>query len=187
MSAAPELATIEFKANGGSVSKLADYRGQVVLIVNVASKCGLTPQYAGLEKIYEKYREQGFTVLAFPANEFGAQEPGTNDEIQEFCSMNFGVKFPVLEKVVVKGEGQHSLFKTLTTSRPQATSKADGTLEKRLADKGLLTGKPEDIKWNFEKFLINRRGELVGRFSPEVAPEEAVLVQAIEKELSQKA
>jgi glutathione peroxidase len=181
------LSNIEFKANGGKTTKLADYGGQVILIVNVASKCGLTPQYEGLEKMFEKYQDQGFTILGFPANEFAGQEPGSNAEIQAFCSMNFGVKFPVLEKVVVKGEGQHSLFKTLTTMRPQATQKTDGTLQKRLAEKGLLTGQPEDIKWNFEKFLLNRRGEVVGRFAPDITPEDPVLIQAVETELANRA
>lgn len=178
------LSSIEFQANGGKTTKLADFRGQVVLVVNVASKCGLTPQYAGLERIYEKYGERGFTVLGFPANEFAGQEPGSNQEIQEFCTMNFGVKFPVLEKVVVKGEGQHALFKMLTKAKPEATVKPDGTLEKRLSEKGLISGQPEDIKWNFEKFLISRQGEVIGRFSPEIAPEDAVLTQAIEKALA---
>lgn len=168
----------------GSQASLNDYKGQVMLVVNVASKCGLTPQYDGLEKLFESYQSKGLTVLGFPANEFLAQEPGTNSEIQEFCRMNYGIKFPMFEKIVVKGEGQHPLYQFLTATKPDATMKPAGTLIERLKSKGLLAGKENDIKWNFEKFLINRKGEVVDRFSPELDPQDPIIVKAVERELA---
>lgn len=175
-----------FKLNkiDGSDASLEEYKGKVLLLVNVASKCGLTPQYDGLEKLYKSYQESGLMVLGFPANEFLAQEPGTNAEIQEFCRMNYGVQFPMFEKIVVKGEGQHPLYGFLTATKPNATMKPDGTLLDRLKSKGLLSGKENDIKWNFEKFLINRKGEVVGRFSPELDPQDPIIVKAVENELA---
>lgn len=169
----------------GSPTQLGEYKGDVLLIVNVASKCGLTPQYEGLESIYKKYRKQGFEVLGFPANEFLAQEPGSNQDIQTFCQSNYGVEFPMFEKIVVKGEGQHPLYKFLTEEKPQTKMKPDGNLMEKLKSGGLLTGKENDIKWNFEKFLINRQGQIVERFSPEIAPEDPMITAAIEKELAQ--
>jgi glutathione peroxidase len=176
----------DFSVNkiNGSKTSLNDYKGKVMLIVNVASKCGLTPQYEGLESLYKEYQNQGLEILGFPANEFLAQEPGTNSEIQEFCRMNFGVEFPMFEKIVVKGEGQHPLYNYLTTTKPEATMKPDGTLIERLSSKGLISGKPNDIKWNFEKFLVNKNGEVVGRFSPELDPNDPIIVNAVKKELS---
>jgi glutathione peroxidase len=176
----------DFSVNkiNGSKTTLNDYKGKVMLIVNVASKCGLTPQYEGLESLYKEYQNQGLEILGFPANEFLAQEPGTNSEIQEFCRMNFGVEFPMFEKIVVKGEGQHPLYNYLTTTKPEATMKPDGTLIERLSSKGLISGKPNDIKWNFEKFLVNKNGEVVGRFSPELDPKDPIIVNAVKKELS---
>lgn len=170
----------------GAQTNLADYKGKVMLVVNVASKCGLTPQYEGLEKIYKNYKDKGFEVLGFPANEFLAQEPGSNDEIQQFCTMNYGVDFPMFSKIVVKGEGQHPLYQYLTTTKPEATMKPNGTLLERLGSKGLLTGKPNDIKWNFEKFLINKKGEIIERFSPELDPQDPIIVSAIEKAINEK-
>lgn len=168
----------------GSKKGLNQYQGKVMLIVNVASKCGLTPQYEGLEKLYKEYKNQGLEILGFPANEFLAQEPGTNAEIQEFCRMNYGVEFPLFEKIVVKGEGQHPLYNYLTETKPEATMKPNGTLIERLSSKGLITGKPNDIKWNFEKFLINKKGEVVGRFSPELDPQDPIIVDALKKALT---
>ena len=168
----------------GTQSKLGDYKGKVLLVVNVASKCGLTPQYEGLESLYKNFESKGLMVLGFPANEFLAQEPGSNAEIQEFCRMNFGVQFPLFEKIVVKGEGQHPLYKYLTEIKPEATMKPDGTLIERLKSKNLISGKPNDIKWNFEKFLVNKKGEVVARFSPELDPQDPLILKAIEKELA---
>ena len=138
--------------NSGNLKYLSDFKGQVLLIVNTASKCGYTPQYEGLQELHSKYQGSGFSVLAFPCNQFGNQEPGSSEEIQEFCSVNFGINFPVFEKVDVKGGGAHPLFKFLTSEK-----------------KGLLGS--ESIKWNFTKFLINREGEPIARFSPNTAPE----------------
>lgn len=162
---------------------LSNYSGKVLLIVNVASQCGFTPQYEGLQKIYDKYKDQGFLVLAFPANEFGNQEPGTNAEIQEFCQLNYQVQFPVFEKIVVKGEGQHPLYQYLTSTKPKAVKKPGGTLEETLKEHGLLSGSEADIKWNFEKFLIGRDGQILERFASDVEPENELLIKAIEAAL----
>jgi glutathione peroxidase len=144
----------------GTPASLADFRGQVLLVVNVASKCGLTPQYAGLEKLYARYRDRGFAVLGFPANEFGAQEPGSNSEIATFCQTRFGVQFPMFEKIVVKGAGIHPLYAELTKAAPSG-----------------------DIQWNFEKFLIGRDGTVMARFAPTVTPDDPALIAAIERAL----
>lgn len=168
----------------GKACSLKDFQGKAMLIVNVASKCGLTPQYEGLEKLYEKYQQQGLVVLGMPANEFLSQEPGSNEEIQQFCTMNFGVKFPMFEKIVVKGPGQHPLYSYLTQTKPNAVMKPGGTLLERLGSKGLLTGEAKDIKWNFEKFLVDKKGNVVERFSPELDPQDPLIVSAIEKALN---
>jgi glutathione peroxidase len=166
----------------GSTTTLNEYAGKVLLVVNVASKCGLTPQYDALQSLFARYREKGLMVLGFPANEFLKQEPGTDAEIQEFCRLNFGVEFPVFAKVVVKGPGQHPLYQYLTQTRPQAQP-AGGWLNALMT---LLRPKPKtqgDISWNFEKFLVSRQGEVVARFAPGIKPEDPRIVTAIEKEL----
>ncbi|MBX3016354.1 MAG: glutathione peroxidase [Bdellovibrionaceae bacterium] len=173
----------QVKKINGTPASIADYKGKVLLVVNVASKCGLTPQYDALEKIHEKYHEQGLEVLGFPANEFGAQEPGTNTEIQEFCRANFGVKFPMFEKIVVKGEGQHPLYKFLTDTKPTAEVKAGTDFEGKLKGYGHTREKANDILWNFEKFLIGRDGQVVARFNPDIAPDDAIITGAVEKAL----
>ena len=185
MSAA--LYDIPVRRIDGSSASLADYKGDVLLVVNVASKCGLTPQYAELEEIYEKYRERGFAVLGFPANQFAGQEPGTNAEIQDFCQTKFGVKFPMFEKIIVKGEGQHPLYHELISKCPAAQQKPNGTLRKTLDQHGLGPTNDTDIMWNFEKFLVNRHGQVVGRFAPDIAPKDPTLTRAIEAELSKSA
>src|SRR5450631_2614297 len=134
----------------GKPAPLADYKGKVVMIVNVASQCGYTPQYSALESTYEKYKDQGFVILGFPANNFGGQEPGTNAEIKTFCSAKYNVTFPLYGKVSVKGDDQTPLYKYLTTSANPA-----------------LTG---DIKWNFTKFLVDRKGNVTQRFEPQTTP-----------------
>lgn len=178
-----KLTQIEFPLHNGKHTTLSDFGNKVMLVVNVASKCGLTPQYTGLENLYEKYHEKGFMVLGFPANEFAGQEPGTNDEIQQFCQMNYGVKFPVMGKIIVKGEGQHPLYKLLTEERPIAKKKTDSLFEDKLKSHGLLSGTPGEIMWNFEKFLIGKNGEVIERFAPDVAPEDPMITQAIERAL----
>ena len=165
---AQALASIPLRRIDSSPTDLTEYAGKVMLIVNVASQCGLTPQYAGLEALYERYREQGFVVLGFPANEFGAQEPGANAEIAQFCETRFGVQFPMFEKVVVKGAGQHPLFAALTQAQP------------------IGEGSANDIRWNFEKFVISRHGDVVARLAPTVAPDDPKLVAAIEAELAKQ-
>ena len=153
------------KALNGADASLGDYAGKAALVVNVASKCGLTPQYEGLQKLQDTYAGRGFTVLGFPCNQFLEQEPGTANEIQEFCSVNYGVTFPMFAKIDVNGENADELY----TELEQAADVADGH-----------TG---DIRWNFEKFLISPQGEIVGRFSPTVTPEDPTLVSAIEAQL----
>ena len=162
-------AALDFKLPklDGKPGNLADYQGKVVLIVNVASKCGLTPQYEGLEALHEKYHEKGLVVAGFPANEFGKQEPGTDKEIASFCEKNFGVKFDMYSKVVVKGPGQTPLYKFLTSK--DTNPKFAG-----------------DIKWNFEKFVIGRNGEVVARFDPKTEPDDEAVLKVIEDELAKK-
>ncbi|MEK6555956.1 MAG: glutathione peroxidase [Bdellovibrionota bacterium] len=178
------LLDIPVKKIDGTSTTLAEFKGKVVLVVNVASKCGLTPQYEALEKMYEKYAEKGFVVLGFPANEFKGQEPGTNEEIKEFCTLNFGVKFPLMEKIVVKGPGQHPLYKELTTLKPKATTKALSGFAQKLKGAGLLGGNPQDIMWNFEKFLINKKGEVIERFAPDMTPDDEIIVSKVEEALN---
>jgi glutathione peroxidase len=167
----------------GKETSLSSYKGKVLLVVNVASKCGLTPQYEGLESLYKKYHAQGFEILGFPANEFLAQEPGTNAEIQQFCQLNYGVTFPMFEKIIVKGTGQHPLYAFLTQTKPVAQKEPGTDFEADLRSHGLTRENPSDILWNFEKFLIGKNGEIVGRFSPDVKPESVLLTQAIESAL----
>ncbi len=167
----------------GKPATLGDYKGKVLLIVNVASKCGLTPQYDALEKIYDQFHEKGFEVLGFPANEFGAQEPGTNTEIQEFCQTNFGIKFPMFEKIAVKGTNQHPLYKFLTETKPEAKLKQGASFEEKLKGHGIVREKKNDILWNFEKFLIDRKGDVVARFNPDISPDDAMITGAIEAAL----
>ena len=149
----------------GKDVKLSDYKGKVVLIVNVASKCGLTPQYKDLEAAYEKYKDKGLVVLGFPANEFGGQEPGTEKEIKEFCTKTYDVKFPMFSKIVVKGDGIHALYKFLTDEKTNA-------------------GMSGEIKWNFTKFLVGRDGKVVKRIEPKVKISDEDGVKAIEAELA---
>jgi glutathione peroxidase len=153
---------VPVRALDGAEASLADYKDQVLLVVNVASKCGLTPQYTGLEKLHEKFADRGFVVLGFPCNQFGEQEPGSADEIATFCSSSYGVTFPLFEKNDVNGPDRQPLYDVLTP----------------LADSEGNTG---DIRWNFEKFLVDRNGEPVQRFSPLTEPESDELVEAIEK------
>jgi glutathione peroxidase len=167
----------------GTPASLADFGGKVLLVVNVASKCGLTPQYEALEKTYERFRDRGFAVLGFPANDFGAQEPGSNAEIAAFCSTRFDVQFPMFAKISVKGDGQHPLYRELVSARPHATFKPGSDFRAKLAGYGIKPERDTDVLWNFEKFLVDRHGEVVGRFAPDVPPDDPLLLAAIEKEL----
>jgi glutathione peroxidase len=176
------LATIPLKTIRGADASLGDYAGKVLLVVNVASKCGLTPQYEGLEALYGKYRDRGLVVLGFPANDFGAQEPGSNAEIENFCTTNFGVDFPMFEKLVVTGPDKHPLYRALTEAAPNATN--DGAFRDRLKGYGMTPNPAPELLWNFEKFLIGRDGAVVARFSPDTAPDDPALVAAIERALA---
>lgn len=146
----------------GKPVKLDKYKGKVLLVVNVASKCGLTPQYEGLQKLYTQYKDKGFEILAFPANEFGGQEPGSNEEIKEFCTANYKVTFPMFSKIVVKGEGTHPLYQWLLRS----------------------TENQKDIEWNFAKFVVGKDGKVIARFDPRTKPDAKALIETIEKALS---
>jgi len=156
---------IDLQTLAGEPATLGDFAGSAVLVVNVASKCGLTPQYAGLQRLYDRFAGRGFTVAGFPCNQFGAQEPGTPDEISEFCSANYGVTFPMFAKIDVNGPGRHPLYAELTE-----VADAEGTAG--------------DIQWNFEKFLIGRDSNVVARFRPMTDPEAPEVVDAIEASLA---
>jgi glutathione peroxidase len=149
----------------GSDTSLGQYAGKTLLLVNVASKCGLTPQYEGLERLQKKYADRDFSVIGFPCNQFLGQEPGTADEIAQFCSATYGVTFPLMEKIEVNGEGRHPIYSALT-------EKADAE------------GNAGDITWNFEKFLVSPKGEIVARYRPQVEPEDAAIVGDIEAQLA---
>ncbi len=174
---------IPLKTIDGEDATLAGFAGQVRLVVNVASRCGLTPQYSALEALHEKYADRGFAVLGFPSNEFGAQEPGSNAEIQQFCTASYGVRFPMFSKIVVKGAGQHPLYAALTSARPEAHTLDGIDFRQKLIGYGIQVGEPNEILWNFEKFLIDRRGNVIERFSPEVPPDASIIGLAIEKAL----
>ena len=176
------LGEIPFRKMDGTDGSLSDYDGDVVLVVNVASKCGLTPQYQTLQTLHEQNRERGFTVLGFPANNFGGQEPGTDAEIAEFCSTQYSVTFPVASKISVVGDDQHPLYTELTNQIPTADGKEE--FRKGLRGHGMSPTEDPDVVWNFEKFLIGRDGSVVARFAPTVTPEDPALVSAVESELA---
>ena len=161
---------------------LADHRGEVLLVVNVASKCGLTPQYEGLERLYETYRGQKFAVLGFPANDFAGQEPGTNEEIQSFCSLNYQVQFPLYSKIAVAGPDKHPLYQALIAAQPETEGRA--SMETMLRGYNIEPTAAPEVVWNFEKFLIGRDGKVARRFAPDTAPDDARLIAAIEAELA---
>ena len=167
----------------GKAASLEDYAGQVLLVVNVASQCGLTPQYEGLVALYESKRGEGLAVLGFPANNFGAQEPGTDEEIAEFCSSKFSVQFPMFSKISVVGEDQHPLYQALTAAAPRAAGDPD-VFRDQLKSFGMTPNEDPDVLWNFEKFLIARDGTVAGRFSPTTAPNDEALLAAIDAELA---
>jgi glutathione peroxidase len=157
------LYPIPLTLNDGTATDFGRFKGKVVMVVNVASNCGFTPQYAGLEALYEKFRDRGFEILGVPCNQFAGQEPGSDSEIAEFCQRNFGVTFPLTVKADVRGRNQHPLYAELTKFKT-----------------GLLPGL---VKWNFEKFLVSREGEVVNRFAPTVEPDSAEVIDAIEEAL----
>jgi len=175
---------IPLKRIDGAEASLADFRGRVLLVVNVASKCGLTPQYEGLERLYEAHRDAGLEVLGFPANNFGGQEPGSHDEIVEFCTTNYGVQFPMFEKISVQGADLHPLYDLLIEAQPKATHKPGSDFKEKLAGYGIQQENETDVLWNFEKFLVSRKGEVVARFAPDVSADDDLLIAAVEAQLN---
>jgi glutathione peroxidase len=159
------VSAIKVKDMDGKDVSLSSYKGKVILIVNLASKCGYTPQYEELQKLYKKYKDQGLEILGFPCNDFGGQEPGTNQEIKEFCSTNYGVTFKLFDKVKILGKDKNKLYAVLTDNDVTGT---------------------KDVKWNFEKFLIAKNGDIVSRFPSKVEPMDKQIIEAIDKELSKK-
>jgi glutathione peroxidase len=164
----------------GAPATLGDYAGKALLVVNTASKCGLTPQYEGLEALYRDYRDRGFEVLGFPSNDFRGQEPGSDAEIASFCQLNYAVDFPMFAKIPVTGESKHPLYAALTAARPAATSTTGDDMRKRLEGHGIAVNPAPEVQWNFEKFVVDPQGEVVARFAPDTPPQDAALVASIE-------
>jgi glutathione peroxidase len=169
----------------GESLTLERFKGRVLLLVNVASKCGLTAQYEALEKLYRSRHAEGLEILGFPANDFRGQEPGSEAEIKQFCSLNYDVSFPLFAKISVVGEAQHPLYRTLTRALPDATG--EGPMRERLKGYGIEANPVPEVQWNFEKFLIGRDGRVAGRFAPDVTPDDPRLLEAIEAELAKGA
>jgi glutathione peroxidase len=178
-----DISAIPLTRIDGASDSLASHKGNVLLVVNVASKCGLTPQYEGLEKLYRQFKDNGFEVLGFPANDFGAQEPGTHEEIVEFCKANYDVSFPLFSKADVSGPDKQPLYVALTAAMPDKRGDAAGWRE-RLRGYGRTPTEDPEVLWNFEKFLIGRDGRVAARFSPAITPDDPELVGAIEAELA---
>jgi glutathione peroxidase len=180
-----DLAQIPLTRIGGQPDSLANHAGKVLLVVNVASKCGLTPQYEGLERLYQANKARGLEVLGFPANDFGAQEPGTAEEITQFCKVNYGVTFPLFAKADVTGPAKQPLYAALTAARPEKAGPA-AEFRERLKGFGMSPTEDPEVLWNFEKFLIGRDGKVAARFAPGVAPDDPELIRVIEAELAKQ-
>jgi glutathione peroxidase len=182
------LASVPLTTLSGAPTSLADYSGKVLLIVNVASKCGLTPQYTGLEALYQQFKERGFVVLGFPANDFASQEPGTDQEIAKFCSTEYPVTFPLFSKISVNGPEQHPIYTMLTSAMPQHEADAPDfrdNIDNYLSSQDLPPTLPlPAVLWNFEKFLVGRDGLVTARFAPDMKPDDPRIVAAIEKALA---
>lgn len=174
-----EVTTID-----GEKTTLEQWQGKVLLVVNVASKCGLTPQYEQLEALQQQYEAQGFSVLGFPCNQFLEQEPGSNDEIKTFCSTTYGVTFPLFSKIDVNGEHRAPLYQKLIAAAPKAVAPEGSGFYERMASKGRAPLYVDDILWNFEKFLVDRQGNVIERFSPDMTPDDPQLVAAIKGALA---
>jgi glutathione peroxidase len=177
-----DIANIPLTTIDGQPTNLNDYAGKVLLLVNVASKCGLTPQYEGLEVLYRVHKDDGLVVLGFPANNFMGQEPGTEADIASFCALTYDVTFPMFAKLSVKGADQHPLYAALTEAAPVTTG--DEIMKAKLQSYGLASPAPGEVLWNFEKFLIGRDGQVKGRFSPDVTTDDKRLQSAINAELT---
>lgn len=178
-----DISAIPLTRIDGASDSLANHKGKVLLVVNVASKCGLTPQYEGLEKLYEKKKDDGFEVLGFPANDFGAQEPGTHEEIAEFCKANYGVSFPLFAKADVSGPAKQPLYAALTQAMPQKQGPA-AEFRERLKGYGMTPNEDPEVLWNFEKFVIGKDGNVAARFAPGTEPGDPELISVIEAELA---
>jgi glutathione peroxidase len=176
------LTEIPLKTITGQPAKLADYKGKVLLVVNVASKCGLTPQYEGLQKLYEEKHGAGLEILGFPANDFRGQEPGTEEEIANFCSTTYNVTFPLFSKIEVTGENTHPLYAGLIAAKPEAAG--GSAFRERLAGYGMTPNPAPGVLWNFEKFIIGRDGTVIGRFTPDTTADDAALLGALDKALA---
>ncbi len=174
-----ELVTLD-----GEQTTLEQWQGKVLLVVNVASKCGLTPQYEQLEALQKAWQSQGFSVLGFPCNQFLEQEPGSNEEIKTFCSTTYGVTFPMFEKTDVNGPARHALYSALVAAQPEALRPEGSGFYERMVSKGRAPKAPGDILWNFEKFLINKQGEVVARFAPDMTPDDATIIASIKQALA---
>ena len=181
------LATIPLTTITGSSATLADYSGKVLLVVNVASKCGLTPQYTALEALYQQFKDKGFEVLGFPANDFAGQEPGTDQEIAKFCSTEYPVSFPLFSKIAVTGPAKHPLYAELIAEAPEHI--VAGPWRENLANYAAANGFPgpnplPELLWNFEKFLVGKDGTVIARFAPDMTPDDPRIVAAIEQALA---
>jgi glutathione peroxidase len=168
----------------GEAATLGEYKGKVLLVVNVASKCGLTKQYDGLEKLYKHYSDKGLVIAGFPANDFKEQEPGADAEIQSFCKLNYGVDFPLYSKITVVGADKHPLYAALISAQPKAVSVTEPSWREALKGYGITPNPEPEVLWNFEKFLVSRKGEVVARFAPNTDPDAPALVAGIEAELA---
>jgi len=177
------LHDIAVQALDGSATTLGAWQGQVLLVVNVASKCGLSPQYTGLQALHERFHARGFTVLGVPCNDFAGQEPGSEDEIRSFCDTHYQVSFPLLAKLRINSEPRHPLYAALIAAQPHATPSGSPTLRDTLAQHHLLPQGEADVMWNFEKFLLGRDGGVRARFAPDVAPDDVRLISAVEDAL----
>lgn len=178
------IQNIPLKTIDGNDASLGDYAGKLALVVNVASKCGLTPQYAGLQSLYERFADRGFVVLGFPANDFAGQEPGSDAEIREFCETGYNVSFPMFSKIAVTGAAQHPLYGALTEAQPEAVQKPGSDFRGMLKGHGIEPNPAPGILWNFEKFLVAGDGEVIARFAPDIAPDDPLIVSRIEEELA---
>lgn len=184
MTATPSsLYDIGLQALDGQPTTLAPYQGEVLLIVNVASKCGLTPQYTALQALHERFSGRGLRVLGFPCNDFAGQEPGSEEEIRTFCDTNYQITFPLFGKLNINSAPRHALYAALIAALPQTQGSGDSKLRDTLTQHKLLPKEATDVMWNFEKFLVGRDGKPLARFAPDVTPDDAALVQAIEAAL----
>lgn len=177
------LSEIPLKTITGEDSSLNAFAGKVVLVVNVASKCGLTPQYTALQKLYDTYKDRGFVIAGMPANDFAGQEPGSNPEIAQFCSTEYGVSFPLFAKIVVSGPHKHPLYAALTAAKPDAIGDKNA-FRTNLKKYGITPNEEPEVVWNFEKFLLGRGGEVLARFAPDLTPDSAEIVGAVERALA---